>query len=114
MSKPEPGNYVIYNRVLSPTGEKLALSFNGENQTVTVEPFSDRSNLLASISSLPYPLYSNVFLQWSIVDYSDGRTQSLSPKNRGDLQAAWGSNVVTVLTAGSYVWTIRSSDSGYT
>jgi hypothetical protein len=56
MSKPEPGNYVIYNRVLSPTGEKLALSFNGENQTVTVRPLDDTNALVASISFLPYPL----------------------------------------------------------
>ena len=41
MSKPPAGLYIIYNRVLSPTGEKLAITYNGERNAVTVTPFSD-------------------------------------------------------------------------
>lgn len=33
---PSPGTYYIVNRVLSPDGRKLALTFNGERNTVTV------------------------------------------------------------------------------
>jgi CCL2 lectin-like len=40
MSKPAAGNYVIYNRVLSPTGDKLAITFNGQNANATVQPLS--------------------------------------------------------------------------
>jgi len=43
MSKPPAGLYIIYNRVLSPTGEKLAITYNGERNAVTVSPFSDLS-----------------------------------------------------------------------
>jgi hypothetical protein len=58
MSKPSAGDYVIYNRVLSPTGEKLALSFNGQNQTVTVKPLDKGDGQIVSISSasILYPL----------------------------------------------------------
>lgn len=35
---PNPGTYYIVNRVLSPAGQKLALTFNGERNTVTVTP----------------------------------------------------------------------------
>lgn len=38
----------------------------------------------------------------------------MSPVNATNLQAAWGSGFVTVLPAGGYVWTIRSSDTGFT
>jgi hypothetical protein len=36
MSKPTPGNYYIINRVLSPTGDKLAITSNGQGKTVTL------------------------------------------------------------------------------
>jgi hypothetical protein len=35
-ARPEPGTYVIYNRVLSVNGEKLAMTFNGDQQSITV------------------------------------------------------------------------------
>jgi hypothetical protein len=35
-TRPEPGTYVIYNRVLSVNGEKLAMTFNGDQQPITV------------------------------------------------------------------------------
>ena len=41
MSRPSAGNYIIYNRVLSQTGQKLAITFNGDNQYPTVEPFGN-------------------------------------------------------------------------
>lgn len=38
MSRPQPGTYVIYNRVASATGELLAMTFNGDQQPISVTP----------------------------------------------------------------------------
>jgi len=38
MSKPSEGTYVIANRVLSPSGQELAITFNGENHATTLTP----------------------------------------------------------------------------
>ncbi len=38
------GTYYIVNRMLSPSGQKLALTFNGENNTVTVTPLINANN----------------------------------------------------------------------
>lgn len=48
MSRPPAGNYVIYNRVLSTSGEKLALTFNGQSQTVTVKPLDKNASQIVS------------------------------------------------------------------
>ena len=37
MSRPSAGTYVIYNRVLSPTGDKLAFKAHDIDEFVTVE-----------------------------------------------------------------------------
>ncbi len=44
MSRPSAGNYIIYNRVLSPSGQKLAITFHGDGQFATVEPFGNNKN----------------------------------------------------------------------
>ena len=44
MSRPSAGNYVIYSRRLSPSGQKLVMTFNGENQYATLEPFTSQNN----------------------------------------------------------------------
>ena len=44
MSRPSAGNYHIYNRLLSTAGERLAITFHGENQFVTIEPFAEDNN----------------------------------------------------------------------
>ena len=41
MSKPTPGNYYIINRLLSPTGDKLAITSNGQGATVTLTPLEN-------------------------------------------------------------------------
>lgn len=41
MSKPAPGTYYIINRVLSPTGDKLAITSNGQGKTVTLTPMKN-------------------------------------------------------------------------
>jgi hypothetical protein len=63
MSKPPSGIYAIYNRVLSPAGEKLALNFNGQSQTVTVKPLDRSDAQIVSIFRLMNILYSDLLLQ---------------------------------------------------
>ena len=46
---------MVYNRVLSPTDEKLAITFHGENQFATVEPLGDNKN---QVVRNPAPLLS--------------------------------------------------------
>jgi hypothetical protein len=40
MSKPAAGTYYIVNRVTSPTGEDLAITFNGQGNVATVTPLT--------------------------------------------------------------------------
>ena len=58
MSRPSAGNYIIYSRILSPTGEKLAINSHGIDQFVTVElhPWNDDS--FDIIVRNPVPLLS--------------------------------------------------------
>ena len=51
MSRPSAGNYIIYNRVLSQTGQKLAITYHGDNQYPTVEPFGNNRNQVVRITS---------------------------------------------------------------
>jgi len=53
-------------------------------------------------------------MQWTIKDYSDGKTQHVIPKNANNLEVGWGGTGAVVIPAGSYVWTIRSSEYGFT
>lgn len=39
-SRPTPGTYYIINKVLSADGDKLAITFNGEQNHATVTPLS--------------------------------------------------------------------------
>ncbi|PPQ68409.1 hypothetical protein CVT26_006081 [Gymnopilus dilepis] len=97
MSRPAPGCYAIYNRVLSPTGEKLAITYNGKGNTLTVTPFRNNSD-------------SQI---WQISNY-DSNTQAVVPNNDGSLQVGWGNAGAVVLPAHAYVWTIRSGYDGFT
>ncbi|KAJ8695472.1 hypothetical protein PTI98_008073 [Pleurotus ostreatus] len=90
------GTYYIVNRMLSSSGQKLALTFNGENNTVTVT------------------LINATNQAWAIRDYSDGKTQTVSPVSSPHLQIGMGSGVIKVLSPGGYVWTLRNTPSGAT
>ncbi|THH31743.1 hypothetical protein EUX98_g2419 [Antrodiella citrinella] len=95
MSRPAPGRYVIYNRVLSPSGQKLAMSYKNGDSGATV----------TALNYAPYQV-------WEVQNY-DSRTQSISPQGT-NLQCAWGDGFISVLPAGGYVWVIIGNDDGYT
>lgn len=92
-AKVPAGTYSIVNKVPSSDGLSRAITFNGEGQTVTVS-FDD------STASKQ---------QWIVEDY-DGKAQSISPVDGDGLQCAWGQDVVTVLPAHNYVWTITQNE----
>ncbi|KAF5347773.1 hypothetical protein D9756_010311 [Leucocoprinus leucothites] len=89
MSKPAAGNYYIINRVLSPAGKDLSITFKGQNQYATVTALSD----------------SDQNQVWVIRD-AGAATQSISPASNPNLQVGWGSSGAMVLPPGGYVWTI--------
>jgi len=49
MSRPAEGNYVIYNRVLNASGDKLAITFNGPDNTLTVTRKSNSTNQIVCL-----------------------------------------------------------------
>ena len=61
-----------------------------------------------------YTFVSPILQQWIVTDY-DENTQSISPVDGKGLQCAWGRDVVTVVPAHNYVWTItQNADGTYT
>ncbi|KAF8754792.1 hypothetical protein RHS01_05845 [Rhizoctonia solani] len=82
---PQNGTYIIYNRVQSPQGQQLALTFNGDRQDITGTPL-DASNT----------------------------KQHLKPVDNQNLEAG-GSNKGTIITlpVGAYVFSIYQDDTGY-
>ena len=63
MSRPPAGNYIIYSRVLGPSGQKLAITDHGdgENQFSLVEPFGDDDTFNRVVRN-PAPLLGLHFL----------------------------------------------------
>ncbi|KAG2051955.1 hypothetical protein BDR06DRAFT_915777 [Suillus hirtellus] len=92
---PAPSTYVIVNKAFSPTNERLAITYNGLDQPLTVNIKTDSSHQ-----------------RWIVQDH-DQNTKSLVPVDATALQAAWGEVCATALPAHTYVWTITETDSGY-
>jgi len=92
MSKPAAGSYYIINRVNSGTGEKLALTYNGLNNAVTLTPLTNADSQ-----------------KWSIVDYTGGITQSFQPSTALGYQATIASGIIKVLNGAGYVFYARST-----
>ncbi|KAG2005032.1 hypothetical protein CC2G_003530 [Coprinopsis cinerea AmutBmut pab1-1] len=93
------GNYIIYNRVLSPRGEKLALTYPGRQRTpVTVSPLDGSSEQA-----------------WILRSYdSNSNTWTISPVGSPNSQIGWGAgNVPVVLPPNNYVWTLTLTSGGY-
>ncbi|KAG2051965.1 hypothetical protein BDR06DRAFT_958294 [Suillus hirtellus] len=97
MTKPPslvPGTYVIV-KALSPNNERLAITYNGLDQPLTVNIKTDSSRQL-----------------W-IVQSHGPNTHTLVPVDARALQAARDADCATALPAHDYVWSIRQTDSGY-
>ena len=58
MSRPSAGNYIIYSRVLSPTGDKLAFKAHDIDEFVTVEPSPSYDDTFEIIVRNTVPLLS--------------------------------------------------------
>ncbi|KAK7692676.1 hypothetical protein QCA50_004309 [Cerrena zonata] len=89
------GDYVIYSRALSNFGQKLAISFNGNDTYATLKPLGYSQDQI-----------------WTLRNYN-GRTLSVSPRCSLHLQAAWGSEGVKVMPEGNYVWTFTNNGEGF-
>ena len=109
------GEYILYSRALSHTGQKLAISFNGNDAYATVKPLGYSQDQIVSrplsthVLHFPTPLCPS---QWSI-RFFNGSTYSVSPRGNTHLQAAWGSEGVKVMSAGNYVWTFTNNGQGF-
>ena len=116
MSKPKAGTYYIVNRVNSPIGEKLAITYNGEGKAATVTPLTNADSQKVKIMSLPNfrRILPRLYVQWSINDY-DGKNQSFSPVTAENLQAGIVSSVITIVPADALVFftTVGSNGLSY-
>ena len=59
MTSPEDGDYVIYNRVLGYNGDRLAMTFAGSGEEVTMQPLDKSSNQVVRIylpQQIPFSL----------------------------------------------------------
>jgi len=66
-ARPSEGTYAIVNQVLSPKGEKLAVTFNGGGNAVTLTPYCESSN--TQHVCLPF-----VFIVLGLRDYCSGNS----------------------------------------
>ncbi|QRW20988.1 hypothetical protein RhiXN_05977 [Rhizoctonia solani] len=82
---PQNGTYIIYNRVQSPQGQQLALTFNGDRQDITGTPLDA----------------SNTKQHWVLRRYGPdrfgGSVYELKPVDNQNLEAG-GSNKGTIIT----------------
>ncbi|KAG8736431.1 hypothetical protein FRC12_017610 [Ceratobasidium sp. 428] len=93
-TQPEPGVYCIYNRVLSESGHQLAMTYNGDNQPITVTPLDSM----------------NTAQHWMIENYNEN--QFVIPRANPDLKANWEESVMYTRAGGHPCWTILQ-DKGY-
>ncbi|KIJ42663.1 hypothetical protein M422DRAFT_170827 [Sphaerobolus stellatus SS14] len=96
-----PGTYQVINRVLDPAGNKLALTFNGNQALITVQPVSNNSNQL-----------------WVLTDFSNPTVtgNSLAPLNSGGFQVGPVGNFPTSLAAlpfDEFVWPSTNVDGSF-
>ncbi|KAG8997741.1 hypothetical protein FRB94_014036 [Tulasnella sp. JGI-2019a] len=96
MSRPAPGTYYIVNKVLSPTGDKLAITFNNQGGAASLTALSNKPSQ-----------------QWNVTNYNSS-TMAFAPVSSPTLQTGWGSGVIVVIPAGAYVWTVKNTTNGTT
>ncbi|KAF9531540.1 CCL1 lectin [Crepidotus variabilis] len=96
MSKVAAGRYVIYSRALTPTGQKLALTFSGtQKEALTISPLANAPKQI-----------------WVVKDYNS-TTSTIGPDTSNRDQVGNGGGVPVVLPPGGYTWTMQVVDSGY-
>ncbi|CAE6532253.1 unnamed protein product [Rhizoctonia solani] len=106
---PISGTYFIYNRVQNPGGQRLALTFNGDHESITVTPVqADKRTQQKSDSGI----------QWVVQRYgpdtSGGSVYELKPVDNQALEAGGSSNgTIITLPVGGYVFSIYRDDTGY-
>ncbi|KAH7335382.1 hypothetical protein B0J17DRAFT_669923 [Rhizoctonia solani] len=98
----DPGVYMIYNRVLSPFGQRLAMTFNGKDQPTTVTPLDP----------------SSPKQQWVVENYGydEERATSLQhvrPQTAQELESGW-SDTIFATERKNQVWGITKDGSAYT
>jgi len=96
---PARGTYIISSRA-SPGGERLAITYNGQSNAVTVTPKKDTS-------------VTQYWIISSFGEFGSGKS-TVVPYNSQRDQAAWGKGYVTVLPAGNYVWILEETAGGWT
>ncbi|KAG9119626.1 hypothetical protein FRC07_005280 [Ceratobasidium sp. 392] len=91
---PGPGTYQIYSRVLSPSGEQLALTFNGSEQPITVTALESY----------------NPAQIWVIQNHNE--LQFVIPYSNQELKANYLEGTIGTRDGGHPCWGIRN-DKGY-
>ncbi|KAG1790828.1 uncharacterized protein HD556DRAFT_1389172 [Suillus plorans] len=94
MTQPlEPGTYVIVNKIPCPTNERLAITYNGPDQPLTVNIRTDSSRQ-----------------RWIV----ENKTRSLVPVDATDFQAVWDADCARTIRKYNFAWIIQPTNSGYT
>ncbi|KAG8725803.1 hypothetical protein FRC11_001451 [Ceratobasidium sp. 423] len=98
-SELQRGIYVIYSRVLNAQGQRLALTFNGDQKPITVTPVELR----------------NTKQRWMIEkfgsDHFGGVSYRFQPEGNPGLEVGWGKAVFTQ-PMGSSNWSVCNEESG--
>ncbi|CAE6434236.1 unnamed protein product [Rhizoctonia solani] len=93
------GTYLIYNRVQNAQGQRLAITFNGDQKPVTVTPVGLR----------------NTKQRWIIErfgpDHFGGSGYRVVPEENPGLEVGWGKAIFTQ-PMGSSNWSIYNEESG--
>ncbi|KAG1900492.1 uncharacterized protein F5891DRAFT_1188400 [Suillus fuscotomentosus] len=99
MTQPlEPGTYVIVNKIPCPTDERLAITYNGPDQPLTVNIRTDSSRQ-----------------HWIVENYRHtDNSKYLVPVDATDFQAVWDADCARTFQKYNFVWIIQRTNSGYT
>ena len=101
MSRPAPGTYVIVNKVCSPYGDKLAITFNGEGNALTVTPSANSSS--QRVSSAQRCANDSLYLKNASLHYSGRfRTTRMGKRPSWSPSVPLTSKLLGVLTSSLY------------
>ncbi|KAG8685104.1 hypothetical protein FRC11_011113, partial [Ceratobasidium sp. 423] len=100
-SELQPGIYLIYNRVQNAQGQRLAMTFSGDQKPITVAPVE----------------LHNTKQRWIIENYGidtlGGSGYRVKPEENPGLEAASDKTIFTrPIGPRGPIWSIRSNESG--